>query len=99
MMPQSKEEMLKGQAKTDYQREYMRSYMRVKRGSKQGLNTGSKQSDVKTPEETKQAKLKALRKLMLGPNGPGWVGNKEDAPFAIPEGTYDAGGEVIPDYW
>jgi len=33
--------MLKGQAKTDYQREYMREYQRSKRGSKQivaGIN-------------------------------------------------------------
>jgi len=39
--------MLKGQAKTDYQRGYMREYQRQRRGSKQGLNTGSKQDHLR----------------------------------------------------
>ena len=37
--------MLKGQAKTDYQREYMREYQRSKRGSKQ-IDTRSKQIEA-----------------------------------------------------
>ncbi len=95
--------MLRGQAKTDYQRGYMRDYQRKRRGSKQGLNIGSKQGSntlrrvIKTIEDKKVlTKSAPIFDPYVHKPGDRVQRGKRLIETVIP--TLDADGQPIPEF-